>query len=167
MLVMVPIVFLINGFAKNDWGEAFLFAIAVAVGLTPEMLPMIVTATLAKDAVMMSRRKVIVKRLNSIQNFAAMDALCTDKTGTLTQDKIILERHVDVFGENSVEMLKHAYLNSYYQTGLKNLLGVAAGACDRAATAARIIFCLAGRHLVRLCSADKMGQGLVHPALRI
>ena len=125
MLVMVPIVFLINGFTKHDWGEAFLFAIAVAVGLTPEMLPMIVTATLAKGAVMMSRRKVIVKRLNSIQNFGAMDVLCTDKTGTLTQDKIILERHVDVFGENSAEVLKHAYLNSYYQTGLKNLLDVA------------------------------------------
>ncbi len=125
MLVMVPIVFLINGFTKHDWGEAFLFAIAVAVGLTPEMLPMIVTATLAKGAVMMSRRKVIVKRLNFIQNFGAMDVLCTDKTGTLTQDKIILERHVDVFGENSAEVLKHAYLNSYYRTGLKNLLDVA------------------------------------------
>ena len=125
MLVMVPIVFLVNGFTKHDWGEAFLFAIAVAVGLTPEMLPMIVTATLAKGAVMMSRRKVIVKRLNSIQSFGAMDVLCTDKTGTLTQDKIILERHVDVFGDISEEVLKHAYLNSYYQTGLKNLLDVA------------------------------------------
>ena len=125
MLVMVPIVFLINGITKHDWAEAFLFAIAVAVGLTPEMLPMIVTGTLAKGAVMMSRRKVIVKRLNSIQNFGAMDVLCTDKTGTLTQDKIILERHVDVFGESSPEVLKHAYLNSYYQTGLKNLLDVA------------------------------------------
>ena len=125
MLVMVPIVFLINGITKHDWAEAFLFAIAIAVGLTPEMLPMIVTGTLAKGAVMMSRRKVIVKRLNSIQNFGAMDVLCTDKTGTLTQDKIILERHVDVFGESSPEVLKHAYLNSYYQTGLKNLLDVA------------------------------------------
>lgn len=125
MLVMVPIVFLINGITKHDWAEAFLFAIAIAVGLTPEMLPMIVTGTLAKGAVTMSRRKVIVKRLNSIQNFGAMDVLCTDKTGTLTQDKIILERHVDVFGESSPEVLKHAYLNSYYQTGLKNLLDVA------------------------------------------
>jgi Mg2+-importing ATPase len=125
MLVMVPIVFLINGITKHDWGEAFLFAIAIAVGLTPEMLPMIVTGTLAKGAVMMSRRKVIVKRLNSIQNFGAMDVLCTDKTGTLTQDKIILERHVDVAGENSEEVLKHAFLNSHYQTGLKNLLDVA------------------------------------------
>ena len=125
MLVMVPIVFLLNGITKHDWAEAFLFAIAIAVGLTPEMLPMIVTGTLAKGAVMMSRRKVIVKRLNSIQSFGAMDILCTDKTGTLTQDKIILERHVDVTGEDSEEVLKHAFLNSYYQTGLKNLLDVA------------------------------------------
>jgi Mg2+-importing ATPase len=125
MLVMAPVVLLVNGFAKHDWMEAFLFAIAIAVGLTPEMLPMIVTATLAKGAVKMSQRKVIVKRLNSIQNFGAMDVLCTDKTGTLTQDKIILERHVDVKGEESEEVLRHAFLNSYYQTGLKNLLDVA------------------------------------------
>ncbi|PRC95087.1 magnesium-translocating P-type ATPase [Solimicrobium silvestre] len=121
-LVMVPIVLLVNGFTKGDWMEAFLFALAVAVGLTPEMLPMIVTSTLAKGAVLLSRKKVIVKRLDAIQNFGAMDVLCTDKTGTLTQDKIFLERHTDVFGNDSDEVLKFAYLNSYYQTGLKNLL---------------------------------------------
>ncbi len=121
-LVMVPIVLLVNGFTKGDWMEAFLFALSVAVGLTPEMLPMIVTSTLAKGAVLLSRRKVIVKRLDAIQNFGAMDVLCTDKTGTLTQDKIVLERHTDVLGNVSTDVLKHAYLNSYFQTGLKNLL---------------------------------------------
>jgi Mg2+-importing ATPase len=121
-LVMVPIVLLVNGFTKGDWPEAFLFALAVAVGLTPEMLPMIVTSTLAKGAVLLSRKKVIVKRLDAIQNFGAMDVLCTDKTGTLTQDRIVLERHTDVLGQESQEVLKFAYLNSHYQTGLKNLL---------------------------------------------
>ncbi|KWR85476.1 magnesium-translocating P-type ATPase [Cupriavidus sp. IDO] len=121
-LVMVPIVLLVNGFTKGNWMEAFLFALSVAVGLTPEMLPMIVTSTLAKGAVLLSRRKVIVKRLDAIQNFGAMNVLCTDKTGTLTQDKIVLERHTDVLGHVSDEVLKHAYLNSYFQTGLKNLL---------------------------------------------
>ena len=121
-LVMVPIVLLVNGFTKGNWTDAFLFALAVAVGLTPEMLPMIVTSTLAKGAVLLSRKKVIVKRLDAIQNFGAMDVLCTDKTGTLTRDKILLERHTDVFGNESQEVLKFAYLNSYYQTGLKNLL---------------------------------------------
>jgi Mg2+-importing ATPase len=101
----------------------------VAVGLTPEMLPMIVTSTLAKGAVFLSRKKVIVKRLDAIQNFGAMDVLCTDKTGTLTQDKIVLARHIDVWGEESGEVLELAYLNSYYQTGLKNLLDVAVLAC--------------------------------------
>jgi Mg2+-importing ATPase len=125
MFVMAPLVLLINGVTKHDWLEAVLFALAVAVGLTPEMLPMIVTSTLAKGAVMMSRRKVIVKRLDAIQNFGAMDVLCTDKTGTLTQDKIFLERHIDVWGESSDAVLEYAYLNSYYQTGLKNLLDVA------------------------------------------
>lgn len=125
MLVMVPLVFLINGFAKHDWIEALLFAIAVAVGLTPEMLPMIVTANLAKGALTMSKRKVIVKRLNAIQNIGAMDILCTDKTGTLTMDKIVLERHLNVYGDDDDEVLKWAYLNSYHQTGLKNLLDVA------------------------------------------
>jgi len=122
MLVMVPIVFLVNGLVKGDWLEAFLFAIAVAVGLTPEMLPMIVTVNLAKGAINMSKRKVVVKRLNSIQNIGAMDILCTDKTGTLTLDKIVLERHLNVLGDEDDEVLKWAYLNSYYQTGLKNLL---------------------------------------------
>ena len=125
MLVMVPLVFLINGFVKNDWLEALLFAIAVAVGLTPEMLPMIVTANLAKGALNMSKRKVIVKRLNAIQNIGAMDILCTDKTGTLTLDKIVLERHLNIFGDQDEEVLKWAYLNSFHQTGLKNLLDVA------------------------------------------
>ncbi|MGZ3790412.1 MAG: magnesium-translocating P-type ATPase, partial [Bacteriovorax sp.] len=125
MFVMVPLVFFINGFTKGNWMEALIFAVAVAVGLAPEMLPMIVTINLAKGALAMSRKKVIVKRLSSIQNFGAMDVLCTDKTGTLTQDKVILEKHVDIFGEESKNVLQLAYLNSYYQSGLKNLLDVA------------------------------------------
>ena len=122
MAVMVPIVFLINGLDKHDWTEAFLFALSVAVGLTPEMLPLIVTANLSKGALAMSRRKVVVKRLNAIQNFGAMDVLCTDKTGTLTLDKIVLERHLDLDGEESDEALEFGYLNSRFQTGLKNLM---------------------------------------------
>ncbi|MEN8280547.1 magnesium-translocating P-type ATPase [Acinetobacter gerneri] len=125
MLVMAPIVLFINGFTKGDWSEAFLFALSVAVGLTPEMLPMIVTSTLAKGAVFLSKKKVIVKRLDAIQNFGAMDVLCTDKTGTLTQDKIFLSQHVNVQCESSDYVLMQAFLNSYYQTGLKNLLDVA------------------------------------------
>jgi Mg2+-importing ATPase len=125
MLVLVPAVFLINGFTKGDWLQALLFAVAVAVGLTPEMLPMIVTVNLAKGAIAMSRKRVIVKRLNAIQNFGAMDVLCTDKTGTLTQDRIILKRHLDMRGEESERVLEYAYLNSHYQSGLKNLLDVA------------------------------------------
>lgn len=125
MAVMVPIVFVINGISKHNWLDAFMFGLAVAVGLTPEMLPMIVTANLAKGAVTMARRKTIVKRLNAIQNFGAMDVLCTDKTGTLTQDKIVLEKHINVIGEEDEEVLNLAYLNSVYQTGLKNLLDVA------------------------------------------
>lgn len=121
-LVMVPLVLFINGFTKGDWPEAFLFALSVAVGLTPEMLPMIVTTTMARGAVMLSRQKVIVKRLDAIQSFGAMDVLCTDKTGTLTQDKIALARHTDAAGNDSDEVLGFAYLNSYFQTGLKNLL---------------------------------------------
>jgi len=121
-LVMVPIVLLVNGFTKGDWLQAGLFALSVAVGLTPEMLPMIVTSTLAKGAVLLSRKKVIVKRLDAIQNFGAMDVLCTDKTGTLTQDKIALARHADAFGQPSDDVLNFAFLNSHYQTGLKNLL---------------------------------------------
>lgn len=125
MLIMSPIVFIINGLSTHAWRDAALFALSVAVGLTPEMLPMIVTSTLAKGAVYMSRRKVIVKRLDAIQNFGAMDILCTDKTGTLTQDKICLEKHTDIFGCDYDDVLEFAYLNSYYQTGLKNLLDVA------------------------------------------
>ncbi|MHA7845123.1 magnesium-translocating P-type ATPase [Serratia sp. D1N4] len=129
MLVMTPIVLLINGYTKGDWWEAALFSLSVAVGLTPEMLPMIVTSTLARGAVKLSRQKVIVKRLDAIQNFGAMDILCTDKTGTLTQDKIVLERHTDVFGANNERVLRYAWLNSFYQTGLKNLLDVAVLNC--------------------------------------
>src|SRR5436189_1960865 len=111
LVVMGPAVFPINGLTKHDWLEALLFAVAVAVGLTPEMLPMIVTVNLAKGALAMSRRKVIVKRLNSIQNFGAMNVLCTDKTGTLTQDRIILKRHLDIRGDDSDRVLEYAYLN--------------------------------------------------------
>jgi Mg2+-importing ATPase len=125
MLVMVPLVFLINGFAKGDWLEAALFAVAVSIGLAPEMLPMLVTINLAKGALAMSKKHVIVKRLNAIQNLGAMDILCTDKTGTLTQDEIILERHIDVSGRENAQVLEFAYLNSHYQSGLKNLLDVA------------------------------------------
>lgn len=125
MLIMVPIVFFINGITKGDWLEAFLFAISVAVGLTPEMLPMIVTTCLAKGAVSMSKKKTIVKNLNSIQNFGAVDILCTDKTGTLTQDRVVLEYHMDVMGKEDTRVLRHAYLNSYFQTGYKNLMDLA------------------------------------------
>ena len=120
--VMVPAVFLINGLSRHDWLEAFLFAMAVAVGLTPEMLPMIVTVNLSKGALAMARKKVIVKRLNAIQNFGAADVLCTDKTGTLTQGKIVLEKHLDVHGHDSERVLNYGYMNSYYQTGMKNLM---------------------------------------------
>jgi P-type Mg2+ transporter len=122
IVVMVPAVFLINGFTKGDWLEALLFAVAVAVGLTPEMLPMIVTMNLAKGAMAMARKKVIVKRLNSIQNFGAMDVLCTDKTGTLTQNHIILQYHRDIEGKDSDRVLQFAWLNSHFQSGLKNLM---------------------------------------------
>src|SRR5580704_12843265 len=125
MLIMVPVVLLINGFTKGDWLEAFLFAVSVAVGLTPEMLPLLVTANLARGAMAMANCKVVVKRLNAIQNFGAMDVLCTDKTGTLTQDKIILEHHVDVSGKEDDRVLELAWLNSHHQSGLKNLLDVA------------------------------------------
>jgi Mg2+-importing ATPase len=125
MLIMVPIVFLINGITKGDWLQAFLFSVSIAVGLTPEMLPTIVTTNLSKGAISLSKHKIIVKRLNSIQNFGAMDVLCTDKTGTLTLDKIVLEKHLDVSGNENDRVLRHAYLNSYYQTGLKNLMDLA------------------------------------------
>jgi P-type Mg2+ transporter len=122
MMVMVVVVFLIIGLTKHSWLDALLFGLAVAVGLTPEMLPMIVTVNLAQGAMKMSRKKVIVKRLSSIQNIGAIDILCTDKTGTLTQDKVILEKYVDVSGKQSDDVLRYAYMNSFYQTGLRNLL---------------------------------------------
>jgi len=125
ILVMVPAVFVINGLSKHDWFQAFFFALAVAVGLTPEMLPMLVTVNLSKGAMAMSKRKVIVKRLNAIQNFGAMDVLCTDKTGTITQGRVILEQHVDVHGDESEHVLDYGYLNSFHQSGLKNMLDVA------------------------------------------
>jgi Mg2+-importing ATPase len=122
MAVMVPLVFLINGFTKHDWKGAFFFAMAVAVGLTPEMLPMIVSVCLSKGALAMSRKKVIVKQLNAIQNFGGMDVLCTDKTGTLTEDRVVLQRHCNVAGRETEEVLLDGYLISHFQTGLKNLL---------------------------------------------
>lgn len=125
MALMAPTVIVINGFTKGDWLEAFLFGLSVAVGLTPEMLPMIVTTNLVKGASAMAKKGTVIKNLNAIQNFGAIDVLCTDKTGTLTQDKIILEYHMDCEGNENDRVLRHAYLNSYYQTGLKNLLDVA------------------------------------------
>ncbi|MGR4882479.1 magnesium-translocating P-type ATPase [Streptomyces sp. LARHCF249] len=137
MLVMVPVVFMVNGLTKGDWNEAFLFGIAVAVGLTPEMLPMVVSANLARGAVAMSRRKVVVKRLNAIQNLGAMDVLCTDKTGTLTEDRIVLDRYLDVHGDEDDEVLEYGYLNSRYQTGLKNLMDQAV--IDRVGEAEEVV----------------------------
>lgn len=125
MALMAPTVIVINGLTKGDWMEAFLFGLSVAVGLTPEILPMIVTTNLVKGATGMAKKGTVIKNLNSIQNFGAIDILCIDKTGTLTQDKIILEYHLDLTGEEDNRVLCHAYLNSYYQTGLKNLLDVA------------------------------------------
>jgi len=125
MLVMVPIIFFINGFGKGDWGAALLFAVTMAVGLTPEMLPMIMTSTLARGAVSMAKHQTIVKTLSAIQTFGEMDVLCTDKTGTLTEDKIILEKYMDVHGRDDTRILRHAYLNSHFQTGLKNLIDLA------------------------------------------
>lgn len=125
MLMMVPLVFLINGLIKQDWAAAFLFAVSIAVGLTPEMLPMIMTSTLAKGAVSMSKHKVIVRTLGAIQTFGEMDVLCTDKTGTLTEDKIILEKYMNTLGEDDGRVLRHAYMNSHFQTGLKNLIDLA------------------------------------------
>lgn len=122
MLVMVPVVLFINGFTKGDWIEATLFALSVAVGLTPEMLPMIVTTCLAKGAVSMAREKTIIKNLNSIQNLGSIDILCTDKTGTLTQDKVVLLHHLNIHGDEDMRVLRNAFLNSYHQTGLKNLM---------------------------------------------
>jgi len=125
MLLIIPVVLLLNGFTKGDWGSSFLFALSVAVGLTPEMLPVVIAANLTRGAVAMARRRVIVKRLSSIEDLGAMNVLCIDKTGTLTIDRIILERHLDVLGSPDDEVLQYAYLNSYFQTGLKNLLDAA------------------------------------------
>lgn len=125
MLIMVPLVFVINGITKGDWLSVFLFGISIAVGLTPEMFPMIVTTCLAKGAVSMSKKQTIVKNLNSIQNFGAIDILCTDKTGTLTQDKVVLEYHLNINGNEDNRVLRHAYLNSYFQTGYRNLMDLA------------------------------------------
>ncbi len=125
IFVMAPLVFLINGLAKGGWIEAMMFAIAVAVGLTPEMLPMIITANLAKGAINMAKRKVVVKHLSAIHNFGSMDILCTDKTGTLTMDKIILQHHLNIEGQEDACVLQYAYLNSVNQTGLKNLMDLA------------------------------------------
>lgn len=122
MLIMVPVIFIINGVTKKDWIGALIFGISIAVGLTPEMLPMIVTSNLAKGALTMSKHKTVVKKLNSIQNFGAMNILCTDKTGTLTLDKIVVEKHLDILGKEDDRVLRHAYLNSFYQTGLRNLM---------------------------------------------
>lgn len=125
MLIMAPVVFFLNGFTKGSWLDAFLFALSIAVGLTPEMLPMIVSVNLAKGAMAMSKKKVIVKKLSAIQNFGAMDVLCTDKTGTITQDKVTLRFYLNVHGEEDNRILRHGFLNSYYQTGLKNLMDIA------------------------------------------
>ena len=122
IMVMVPLVFLINGLTKHNWREAFFFSVAVAVGLTPEMLPMIVSVCLSKGAIAMSRKKVIVKQLNAIQNFGAMDVLCTDKTGTLTMDQVILQRHCDVMKKENDSVFFDAFLIAHFQTGLKNVL---------------------------------------------
>ena len=115
MLVMAPLVFVINGVSKGNWVEAFTFGLSVAVGLAPEMLPVIVTANLAKGAIAMSDKKVIVKNIDAIQDFGSMNILCTDKTGTLTQDKIVLQRHLDPYGKDSTDVLKYAYLNKFFK----------------------------------------------------
>lgn len=125
MIVMIPVVLIINGITKGDWVSAILFSISIAVGLTPEMLPVIMTSTLAKGAISMSKHQVIVKTLGAIQTFGEMDVLCTDKTGTLTEDKIVLEKYMDVHGRDDARVLRHAYMNSYFQTGLKNLIDLA------------------------------------------
>ena len=122
MMVMVPIVFFINGLTDGDWLEAGVFALSVGVGLTPEMLPMIITASLAKGSIIMAKEKVVIKKLNAIQDLGAIDILCTDKTGTLTQDEIVLEYPLDIRGDLDLSVLRRAYLNSYFQTGLKNLM---------------------------------------------
>ena len=125
MIIMIPIIFIANYITKQYLLSSIIFAITIEVGLAPEMLPVIMTSTLAKGAMVMSKKKTIVKRLSAIQTFGQMDILCTDKTGTLTEDEVVLERYIDVTGKESLRILKHAFLNSYYQTGLKNLIDVA------------------------------------------
>ena len=125
MIIMLPIILVINLLTKGDWWSSLIFAITIAVGLTPEMLPVIMTSTMAKGGVDMSKKKTIVKRISAIQTFGEMNILCTDKTGTLTEDEIVLERYMDVSGNENYRVLKHAFLNSYFQTGLKNLIDVA------------------------------------------
>ena len=125
IIIMLPIILIINLITKSNWLDSLIFAITIAVGLTPELLPVIMTSTMAKGAIEMSKKKTIVKRLNSIQTFGEMNILCTDKTGTLTEDEIVLEKYMDVSGNESNRVLKHAFLNSYFQTGLKNLIDVA------------------------------------------
>ena len=122
---MLPIILLINIFTKDNIWDSIIFAITIAVGLTPEMLPVIMASTMAKGAIQMSKKKTIVKRLSAIQTFGEMNILCTDKTGTLTEDEIVLEKYMDVSGNENIRILKHAFLNSYFQTGLKNLIDVA------------------------------------------
>ena len=118
MVIMIPLVFLLNAW-KHDIVTAFTFAVAIAIGITPLLLPVILSSSLSKGAVRMSKKKTIVKKLDAIQNFGAMNILCTDKTGTLTEDKIVLEKYLDINGEEDIRVLKHAFLNSYFQTGLK------------------------------------------------
>jgi P-type Mg2+ transporter len=167
MLVMVPIVFLINVLTKGDWLQSFLFAVSVAVGLTPEMLPMLVSANLAKGALAMAKQKVVVKRLNAIQNLGAMDVLCTDKTGTLTQDRIILEHHVDISGKENDKVLELAWLNSYHQSGLKNLLDAAVikyaaqPAAPRQRKVDELPFDFARRRMSVIVEADDGGHLLI------
>lgn len=125
MLILVPLVFVINGISKQNWGQAFLFAVSLAVGLTPEMLPVVMSTGLGRGAIAMSKHQTIVKNLSGIQTFGEMDILCTDKTGTLTEDEIILERYMDVHGQDDKRVLRHGFMNSYFQTGLKNLIDIA------------------------------------------
>ena len=160
MLVMVPLVFVINGLTKGNWIQAFFFALAVAVGLTPEMLPMIVTVCLSKGAVAMGHKKVIVKRINAIQNLGAMDVLCTDKTGTLTTDRVVLERYCNVMLREDDGVLALAYLNSHFQTGLKNVLDRAVLAHTETHVDANICRIHQGRRdPVRLRATHHVGRG--------
>ena len=124
MLIMIPIVFILTAW-KHETLTAFTFAVAIAIGITPLLLPVILSSSLSKGAVKMSKKKTIVKSLDSIQSFGAMNILCTDKTGTLTEDKIVLEKYLDINGDEDIRVLKHAFLNSYFQTGLKGNIDAA------------------------------------------